>query len=310
MAYNQTPWTKGDVLTAEKLNKIETQLARLDAALGETGNESDPYNTIDNKIINKIGQLNVLSYQTIKTEYDSDNNISSINKQTISFPSGQKLTLIDSPTTNKHAANKEYVDTTINASINALDSVVTGAPDVNQTLTAFSQTDGKVTATFGNIQISENAVTNLVTDLANLNTTKAPVANPVFTGTVTLSGAPNTDLEAATKKYVDDGIKNTLSSFKVSTANSVTVLTSNTKYEIEFGNQALKFQTPPDTTYNEATSSTAGLMSTSAFNKLSSLPDKYMSDNLPEDDGEYVLKLVKEGNNYTYQWQLINNNGE
>ena len=51
-------------------------------------------------------------------------------------------------------------------------------------------------------------------------------------------------------------------------------------------------------------------MSTSSFNKLSSLPNEYMSDNLPEDDGEYVLKLIKEGNNYTYQWQSINNNEE
>lgn len=306
MAYTQTPWTKGDVLTAEKLNKIETQLARLDAALGEAGNESDPYNTIDAKITDKIDQLditniNIASYQTINVLSESDGKVSAT-LQTISFPSEHKLILEGTPTESTHAANKNYVDT----SINALDSIVTGAPGVNQTLTAFSQTDGKVTATFGNIQIAESAVTNLTTDL----NAKAPVANPVFTGTVTLGGAPSEDLQAATKKYVDDGIKNTLSSFKVSTADSVTILTSNTKYEIEFGNQALKFQTPPDTTYNEATSSTAGLMSTSSFNKLSSLPDEYMSDNLPENDGEYVLKLIKEGNNYTYQWQLINNSGE
>lgn len=304
MAYTQTSWTKGDVLTAEKLNKIETQLARLDAALGETGNESDPYNTIDAKITAKINQLdsnvNIASYQTVNALSEIDGKISAT-LQLISFPSGQKLTLEDPPTESNHAANKNYVDTTING----LSTTITNSA-ANKTLESISQTNGIISATFKNIQISEDAVTNLTTDLS----AKAPVANPVFTGTVTLSGAPNTDLEAATKKYVDDGIKNTLSSFKVSTANSVTVLTSNTKYEIEFGNQALKFQTPPDTTYNEATSSTAGLMSTSAFNKLSSLPDKYMSDNLPEDDGEYVLKLVKEGNNYTYQWQSINNNGE
>jgi len=36
----------------------------------------------------------------------------------------------------------------------------------------------------------------------------APVNNPEFTGTVTLPGAPTSDLEAATKKYVDDATSN------------------------------------------------------------------------------------------------------
>ena len=103
----------------------------------------------------------------------------------------------------------------------------------NSTLSKKSLKFSKLFISFTNS--SPISIGDLWYDLANLNTAKAPVANPIFTGTVTLSGAPNTDLEAATKKYVDDGIKNTLSSFKVSTANSVTILTSNTKYEIEFG---------------------------------------------------------------------------
>ena len=38
--------------------------------------------------------------------------------------------------------------------------------------------------------------------------TYAPVNNPAFTGTVTLPAAPTSDLEAATKKYVDDATSN------------------------------------------------------------------------------------------------------
>ena len=70
----------------------------------------------------------------------------------------------------------------------------------NKTLATLTETDGKIAATFQNIQIGESAVTGLT---GHLNE-KAPKASPVFTGTVTLPGEPTEDLHAATKKYVDD----------------------------------------------------------------------------------------------------------
>lgn len=70
-----------------------------------------------------------------------------------------------------------------------------------KTVETITEQDGKVGATFQDIQIGESQVTNLTNDLA----AKAPIANPTFTGTVTLPAAgPQTDNEAATKKYVDD----------------------------------------------------------------------------------------------------------
>lgn len=70
-----------------------------------------------------------------------------------------------------------------------------------KTVETITEQDGKVGATFQDIEITESQVTNLTTDLA----AKAPINNPTFTGTVTLPAAgPQSDNEAATKKYVDD----------------------------------------------------------------------------------------------------------
>lgn len=71
-----------------------------------------------------------------------------------------------------------------------------------KTVETITEQDGLVSATFQDIQIGESQVTNLTTDLA----AKAPKADPVFTGTVTLPAinAASDDNAAATKKYVDD----------------------------------------------------------------------------------------------------------
>lgn len=57
----------------------------------------------------------------------------------------------------------------ISSSISALDGIVTGTPGSGKTLTAFSETDGIVSATFENIQISESQVSNLENDLSSLD---------------------------------------------------------------------------------------------------------------------------------------------
>ena len=77
----------------------------------------------------------------------------------------------------------------------------------SKTVATITEQDGKVGATFQDIEIIETKVINptdntktLVDDLA----AKAPINNPTFTGSVTLPAAgPQSDNEAATKKYVD-----------------------------------------------------------------------------------------------------------
>lgn len=89
----------------------------------------------------------------------------------------------------------------VKAALDTLDvSNITANLSASKTITALSETDGKIAATASDIQIAESQVTNLTTDLGK----KAPIASPTFTGTVTLPGAPTSDLHAATKKYVDD----------------------------------------------------------------------------------------------------------
>ena len=89
----------------------------------------------------------------------------------------------------------------VKAAIQTLDKNNITGFGPGKTLDTLTETDGIIGATFQDIQIGESQVTNLNTDLA----AKAPINNPSFTGTVTLpSGGPQSDNEAATKKYVDD----------------------------------------------------------------------------------------------------------
>lgn len=106
------------------------------------------------------------------------------------------------------STNKVATVSTVTNAINALDvdnatsgsgTHITGFGK-GKTLATLTQTNGKIGATFQDIQITESQVTNLTTHLGE----KAPIASPTFTGTVTLPGAPTSDLHAATKKYVDD----------------------------------------------------------------------------------------------------------
>lgn len=76
------------------------------------------------------------------------------------YPNGNVfITGLPTPTQNDQAANKKYIDD----SINALDGSITGTAGAGKTLTAFSQTNGKVTATFGNISITKSQISDFPT---------------------------------------------------------------------------------------------------------------------------------------------------
>lgn len=92
------------------------------------------------------------------------------------------------------------------AALGTLDGSITGSAAASKTLTAFSQTDGKVTATFSNIAIAESQVTNLTTDLGN----KAPLASPALTGTPTAptATAGTNTTQIATTAFVQTAIDN------------------------------------------------------------------------------------------------------
>lgn len=80
------------------------------------------------------------------------------------------------------STNKGATVSTVTNAIDALDvSNITANLGADKTITALSETDGKIAATASPIQIAESQVTNLTTDLSK----KAPLASPALTGTPT-----------------------------------------------------------------------------------------------------------------------------
>ena len=67
--------------------------------------------------------------------------------------------------------------TTISNKIGALDGAITGSAGAGKTLTAFSQTDGKVTATFGDISITKSQVSDFPTSMTPTSHTHGNIQN-------------------------------------------------------------------------------------------------------------------------------------
>lgn len=95
----------------------------------------------------------------------------------------------------------------VKAALETLDVNNISGFGADKTLSALSETDGKISASFQSIQIAESQVTNLTTDLGN----KMPKSGGQFTGDVSFASGktltvntPTADGHAATKKYVDD----------------------------------------------------------------------------------------------------------
>ena len=68
------------------------------------------------------------------------------------------------------STNKAATQSTVTNAINALDGSITGTAGAGKTFTAFSQTNGKVTATFGDISITKSQVSDFP-NLATVATT-------------------------------------------------------------------------------------------------------------------------------------------
>lgn len=80
--------------------------------------------------------------------------------------SGKQNTLTFDGTYNA-STNKAATVSTVTNAIGALDASLTGSAGAGKTLTAFSQTNGKVTATFGNISITKSQVSDFAHNQAS-----------------------------------------------------------------------------------------------------------------------------------------------
>ena len=97
------------------------------------------------------------------------------------------VTLAGAPTTDLNAATKKYVDDSVSGVTDTKVTTVTTTGDGN------AVTGGSISADGTTLTLTKG-------------TSFMPTAGGTFTGAVTLAGAPTTDLNAATKKYVDDSI--------------------------------------------------------------------------------------------------------
>jgi len=102
------------------------------------------------------------------------------------------------------SSNKVATESTVSSAISGLTDTLTGTPGAGKTITAFDEVDGKVSATFSEIQITESQVTDLVDDLAK----KAPLASPDFSGTPTAptAAAGTNTKQIATTAFVKNAV--------------------------------------------------------------------------------------------------------
>jgi len=142
------------------------------------------------------------------------------------------------------STNKAATVSTVTNAIATLDGTVTGSAGSGKTITAFSQTDGKVSATFGDISITKSQVSDFPT-IPTVNNAKFSVkgdGTEVASTTANASSASSVDIVAGS---------------------NVTVTPDATNKKITIAAK--------DTTYSTATTSAAGLMSADDKTKLNGI---------------------------------------
>jgi len=144
-----------------------------------------PQHNIPNREQNVETESIVMRYNVAEHEGQHDNTDIQLNASNI-IAKGSVI-LRNAPTHENHAVTKAYVDTALSNMTDTKVTTVTTTGDGNVVTSGSISNDGTIlTLTKG-----ESFV---------------PASGGTFTGAVTLAGAPTTDLNAATKKYVDDAV--------------------------------------------------------------------------------------------------------
>jgi hypothetical protein len=128
-----------------------------------------------------FARANHTGTQTASTVSDFDTQVRTSRLDQMAAPTGsvslnsQKITNLATPTSNADASTKAYVDTSIA-------NLISGAPSTLDTL---------------------DEIAAALADTANFSDTVVLKSGSTMTGALTLSGAPSSNLHAATKAYVD-----------------------------------------------------------------------------------------------------------
>ena len=189
----------------------------------------------------------------------------------------------------------------VKSAIDALDGTVSGSAGTSKTLTAFSQTDGKVSATFGDISITKSQVSDFPT-LGTAAAKDVPSSGNASTTQVVMGNDTRLSDSRTPTSHSHGNIANggTISSTAVTPANTDYILMSDTsnsgKIErgIAIGTDTTKYlrndgtwQVPPDnnTTYTFAEGSTNGAFSvTPSGGSAQSVPVHGLEDLAFKDD--------------------------
>lgn len=146
-------------------------------------------------ITNPGGNMSWTANSVIAFTYDGTNWVMNRDSNTTYSTLTQAIVDTGTETTGKLVTAKIIKDTVTKA-IEALDGTVSGTPGAAKTLTAFSETDGKVSATFGDISIKKSQV-------SDLGTIGAAAAKGVDTTIADGSTSANLPTSAAVASYVD-----------------------------------------------------------------------------------------------------------
>ena len=92
----------------------------------------------------------------------------------------------------------------VKSAIDALDGTITGSAGSSKTLTAFSQTDGKVSATFGNISITKSQISDFPTIPTVNNATLTIQKNGTTVSTFTANASSNVTANITVPSKVSD----------------------------------------------------------------------------------------------------------
>lgn len=118
------------------------------------------------------------------------------------------------------STNKAATVSTVTNAINALDGNLNSTtPGAGKTLTAFSQTNGKVSATFGNISITKSQISDFPTTMTPASHTHGKITNDgkiASTDNVTIANNDRLIISDASDSYI---LKNTSIVFDGSTTN-------------------------------------------------------------------------------------------
>lgn len=198
------------------VTSVNTKTGAVTLSASDVGAATSGHNH-DGTYLKSVPQATDSTFGGFKTGYSTSGN----NRAVLLDANGvayvtQKDTTYTFDGTYNSSTNKAATVSTVTSAIGALDGVITGTAGTGKTLSAFSQTDGTVTATFSNISITKSQVSDFpssmpasdVSSWAKASSKPSYNFSEIGSKPTTISGYGITD--AYTKTEVDGKVSGVL----------------------------------------------------------------------------------------------------